>query len=31
LEEVSMEAFNQNQMWSIIASWQRHGHTNNEI
>jgi hypothetical protein len=29
--EVSTEAFNPNQTGSIVASWQRHGCTNNEI
>jgi hypothetical protein len=29
--EVSIEAFDQNQMRLIKASWQRHGHTDNGI
>ena len=29
--EVSTKDFNQNQTHSLIASWQHHGHTDNEI
>ena len=29
--EVSIEAFDQNQTRSLIASWQRHGRTNDAI